>query len=115
MARDREGRTYRVRQLPSHVDRVQAITLLAGLAEGIGPAENVEVLSLASSISPWETHPTKIATAIFKSLPPLFDNDEVEWVLPAQRIGLPQNIIVDVHFLDFTPLNEVEPGLHTLE
>ena len=62
---------------------------------------------------PFETLRTKTATVNFKKLPEKFDNDDTEWVLPT---GDGQaNVIIDVHFLGFTALNDVDSDLHALE
>ncbi|KAM0797668.1 hypothetical protein BDR22DRAFT_862434 [Usnea florida] len=112
MSGRRERRTYRVRQLPPHVDRHQAVALLARLGHDLGPATNIQIFSLSSSLNPWESRPTKTATVCFRRLPAAFDNDKQEWVLPAQsEFALERDIIVDVHFLDFTALNSPEKHL----
>ena len=112
MTGHRERRTYRVRQLPPHVDRHQAVALLARLGQDLGPAANIQIFSLSSSLNPWENRPTKTATVCFLRLPAAFDNDKGEWVLPAQsELALERDIIVDVHFLDFTALNSPENHL----
>ena len=114
MSVKREWRTYRVRQLPSHVDKQSTAALLARLGYDLGPSENIQILSLAPSLNPWENPPTKTATLSFRRLPSTFDNDKDEWVLPAQsELALERNIIVDIHFLDFTPLNT--PERHVFE
>ena len=115
MAPSRDGRTYRIRQLPCHVDRLQAIDLLVSLSENLGPRDNINIRSLAPNLDPWERPRTKIATVTFKKLPPPFDSDKTEWVFKTQTYGLQRNIIVDVHFLGFTPLNDVSDSQHTVE
>jgi hypothetical protein len=69
--------------------------------------------SLASSLVPFETPRAKTATVIFMTLPAVFDNDDTEWVLRTE--GPQPNVIVDVHFLGFTALNDVDSDLHVLE
>ena len=66
MERSREGRTYRVRQLSAHMNRLQTVTLLCQLAQTLGSFENVQIFSLASSLSPWNRSQTKTATLMFK-------------------------------------------------
>lgn len=112
MTGQRERRTYRVRQLPSHVDRHQAVALLARLGPDLGPATNIQIFSLSSSLNPWEDRPTKTATVCFVRLPAAFDIDMDEWVLPAQsQLALERDIILDIHFLDFTALSSPEKHL----
>jgi hypothetical protein len=115
MARDRENRTYRVRQLPVHLDTHKASQLLAGLGEDFGPLGNVHVFSLAASLCPSEYPATRTATVMFTKCPAKLDNDQDEWIIPTQHLGLQKDIIFDVHFLGFTALNDVHPTLHSLE
>lgn len=107
MAISRDSRTYRVRQLPYHMDRHQVVRLLCTLLDSIEPGD-IQIYSLASSLSPWERPPTKVATVMFGRLPAILDSDETEWVLHSQRAGLQRNIIIDIHFLGFTALNDVQ-------
>ena len=110
----RKKLTYRVRQLPHHVDKLHVVTLLARL--GLGPVENIRVLSLSCSLSHWERQPTKTSTVEFERAPTLLSNNKTEWILlVAGHNGLQQNIIIDTHFLDFTPLNDVAPAAHAFE
>lgn len=112
----REARTYRVRQLPAYLRyHRQVANLLAGIVEDLGSPEDIRVFSLATSLNPLEIPPTKVATLMFNVVPPRFDNDHDEWVISGQSIGLLRDIVVDVHFLDFTPLNDVSPDDHTVE
>jgi hypothetical protein len=113
MARDRNGLTYRVRQIPSHVSKDSLATVLVKACEALGPEENITVYSLGSSLVPFETPRTKTATIIFKTFPNLFDDGETEWVI--RTADSQPNIIIDVHFLGFTALNEVDSDLHILE
>lgn len=113
MSQGRDVRTYRVRQLPSHVSKESLRTLLVNSCEALGPEDDIVVYSLASSLVPFETSRTKTATIIFKSLPSIFDNDETEWTL-VTRDSQP-NITIDVHFLGFTALNDVDSDFHVLE
>lgn len=112
----RTSRTYRARQLPSYLRYPRQVAdLLTGIAEGLGQPENIKVFSLATSLNLLEIPPTKVATFMFEQVPPLFDNDKDQWTIPGQSIGFARDIIVDVHFLDFTPLNDVPPDDHTTE
>jgi hypothetical protein len=52
---------------------------------------------------------------MFDRVPSLLDNDHDQWTLSAHDTGLLRDIIIDVHFLDFTPLNDVPPDNHTME
>jgi len=115
MTRVPKDRTYRVRQIPSHIDAHHLPALLVSLENSIGPLENVNVHSLAGSLNTFEDVPTKTATVTFNSVPKAFDNDRTEWVFQTRRLGLQKNIIFDIHFIGFTALNDVDPNTHTLE
>jgi hypothetical protein len=78
MTRVREDRTYRVRQLPSHIDAHHLPALLISLDDSIGPLENITVHSLAESLNTFEDVPTKTATVTFSRVPRVFDNDRTE-------------------------------------
>ncbi|KAB8337271.1 hypothetical protein FH972_021572 [Carpinus fangiana] len=90
---------------PPYVDRQQAVELLVALDPSLGPSQNIEILSLAPGVSPWETSLTQMATVFFLSLPPTFDNDTTSWDLPHRKRGLQRDVIADIDFLDFTVLN----------
>lgn len=114
MTRVPEDRTYRIRQLPGHIDVHDLPALLISLENSIGPLENINVHSLAGSLNTFDV-PTKTATITFNSVPKVFDNDQKEWVFQTRQLGLQKNIIFDIHFLGFTALNDVDPSMHTLE
>ncbi|KAF4549767.1 Hypothetical protein D9617_20g028230 [Elsinoe fawcettii] len=108
-------KTYRVRQLPSRLaHHGQVATLLADLVDGLLP-EHVRVFSLAASLNTLELPPTKVATIMFNRLPPMFDNEDNEWSVPGKSAGLMRDIILDVHFRDFTPLNDVCRDDHVVD
>lgn len=110
MGRSRESRVYRVRQLPLHLEnRGDVAPFLAQIAPVLGAVDSICVFSLGQ-----ESSNSKTATITFKKLPSLFDNDGEQWTLWAQNI-CGRNIIVDIHFRDFTVLNEPRNGLHTVE
>ncbi|KAI9736325.1 MAG: hypothetical protein M1834_001211 [Cirrosporium novae-zelandiae] len=113
MDRNCEGLTYRVRKLPHYMDKLEVIKLLVSL--GLGPLENIKTLCLASSLNPYERPPTKTATAEFMRRPQALPPDRQEWVLPTQDVGLQHNVIIDLHFLGFTALNDVGKHLHTFD
>jgi hypothetical protein len=115
MARDRRNRTYRVRQIPHHVTEHQLISILITAAKDLGPSENITVRSLSQSLNQWERPPTKVATIVFRDTPTRFDNDDQEWIIQTTDLGMKANIIIDVHFLNFTPLNDVVSAMSSLE
>ena len=106
----RDGRVYRIRQLPLHLEHCGKVPpLLARLAPDLGAVDNIRVFSLAQ-----EKNNSKTATVKFKTLPPIFDNDRSQWTLEAEEI-CGQNVIVDVHFRGFTVLNEPRGSPYTAE
>lgn len=115
MKRVPEDRTYRVLQLPAHVNINNLPALLISLDYTVGPLENINVHSLAGSLKSFEDPLTKTATVTFNHVPRVFDNDRTEWVFQTQHIGSQKNIIFDTHFLRFTALNDVDPNVHTHE
>lgn len=110
MGRGREGRVYRVRQLPLHLqDRGHTERFLAQIVLDLGAVDNIRVFSLAQ-----EKQDSKTATVTFKALPSIFDNDGQQWTLHTE-IFCGRNIVVDVHFRGFTILNEPRYSPHIVE
>ena len=118
MPRPRERLTYRVRNLrvsPS-VAFQELSSVIASLSSGLGPADNIQIHSVASSPAAYENPPTSVATVTFSKTPPLLDNEKVEWFLSARHLDWGRrNVIFDTHFLGFTVLNEPEPSSHAFE
>lgn len=115
MARDRHDRTYRVRQLPPHLDIHRVVAFLVTLHSSLGPSDNIQVHSLAGELGFLEPPLTNTATVSFANVPEIFDNDNTEWGLAADHLGLKAIISFDTHFIGFTALNEVDPALHHVE
>lgn len=115
MSTGSKAKTYRVRQLPCILTYPrQVASFLAGIVPDLA-AEDVKVFSLATSLNPLEIPATKVATVMFSRVPPTFDNGGTQWVIPGQSAGLVRDILVDVHFQNFTPLNDVPQDEHVLE
>jgi len=57
---------------------------------------------------------SKVFTFMFDQVPPMFDDSSIEWVILGQTAGLLRDLIIDVHFQDFTPLNDVPDETHLL-
>ena len=118
MSRPREARTYRVRQLQVSSDIAfdELSSIIVSLSERLGPADNVQIHSVASSLAPFQKTPTSVATITFTKTPPLLDNDENEWCLSAKHLGWGRrNVVFDTHFLGFTVLNEPSLSDHAFE
>lgn len=115
MSTGSKAKTYRIRQLPCILTYPrQVASFLAGIVPDLA-AEDVKVFSLATSLNPLEIPATKVATVMFSRVPPAFDNGGTQWVIPGQSAGLVRDILVDVHFQDFTPLNDVPQDDHVLD
>lgn len=118
MLRRREDRTYRVRQLrvSPGISFDKLSSIITKVHNGLGPASNIEVHSIASSLSAFQNPPTSTATITFCKTPPILDNDRNEWSFSARHLGWGRrNVIFDTHFLGFTSLNEPDPSDHALE
>lgn len=115
MPRPRERRTYRLRQLPQHLELQDVAEFLCKVSSDFGTKEDIRVFSLASSLITWEKPPTKTATLVFLSTPRAFDNDGKEWSVSARNAGWNRNLIFDVHFEGFTALNDVEDPAYLAE
>lgn len=115
MSTGAKARTYRIRQLPCILKyRPQVASFLASVLPDLA-ADNVRVMSLAASLNPLEIPATKVATVMFDRVPAAFDTNDTQWVIPGQSAGLVRDILVDLHFRDFTPLNDVLPDDHEFE
>ncbi|KAI0881327.1 uncharacterized protein GGS22DRAFT_172943 [Annulohypoxylon maeteangense] len=104
---DRKPKVFRLRHLPGDVNKSQALIYLS-IGLGSIPVDNIQIYSLATSLSPWR--PTKTATLMFDPLPvPLLQGDpsEDEWQIRVN--GLKEPLILDTHFRGLTPLREPTP------
>ena len=118
MPRPRKNRTYRVRQLQvaSDISFDALSSVIARVSTGLGPADNIQIHSVASSLSAFQNPPTSVATITFTKTPPVLDNDENEWSLSARHLGWGRrSVIFDTHFLGFTALSEPDSTNHALE
>jgi hypothetical protein len=123
MGRTREDRTYRVKQLPLHLQLPSAAAFLAQLDGRIGPASSIRVHSIANALGLEDNPRFKVATLTFFNVPVLFDNDQQEWTIEVHSLSegkratlqIKDNVIFDTHFLGFTPLNDVPLEDHVAE
>ncbi|KAH6641222.1 hypothetical protein F5144DRAFT_482650 [Chaetomium tenue] len=100
---------FRLSKIPNRTRSHGAVRALVAKAMEI-PAESVKVFSLATSLTPWEMPPSKVATLMFLKPPAMLgrpDEGQVEWVLDADEYP-----VLDSHFWGLTPLNDVEPEKH---
>lgn len=107
MSRARVDCTYRVRQLPANLHRDAVAGFLATASYELGPPTNIRVFSVAPSLRLYEQIPTKVATLTFRETPSCFDNDDGEWKIISKDPQWPQTLLFDVHFIGFTPLNDL--------
>src|SRR5947207_15195483 len=114
MESGRIPKVYRLRQLPEHLDRLGTAELLSKALGDIS-SRDVQIFSLATSVDPWERPPTRTATLMFNTLPALLETEKgkTEWKIKVG--GLRDNLILDIHFLGFTPLNNISPPYHNVE
>lgn len=107
--------TYRVRQIPAHIERHELPGLLRRILAYPGAVDEIGVHSLASEIDSIAGTPTKVATVTFSQCPPIFSPDKHQWLIDRATSGFPENVIIDTHFLGFTVLNELDPRDHRAE
>jgi hypothetical protein len=104
-----------VRHIPHYIERSSLPDLLHRVLEGNGLSSGVKVFSLASSLSSSTDGVTKEATVMFEEVPQSLGAEQLEWVFPRESTYLPHNLIIDVHFLGLTVLNDVHPADHQHE
>jgi hypothetical protein len=110
-----KAQTYRIRQLPCILTYPrQVASFLSSIVPDLA-AEDVRVFSLASSLNPLEIPATKVATVMFNRVPPLFNTSESQWVISGQSAGLVRDVLIDIDFQGFTPLNDVPEEEHDME
>ncbi|KAI9150643.1 hypothetical protein HJFPF1_10418 [Paramyrothecium foliicola] len=103
---------YRLRGVPFHVETLSHVAkLLSSVLKDVSQ-NDIDVKSLAITAE-WEIPLTKIATLQLRSVPAILSLSEgvSEWCLSSP---FPHNgLILDCHFLGFTPLNDVDSSKHT--
>lgn len=108
-------RVFRLRNLPTHVDRLSVVELLCQSVEGITP-QDVRISSLAHDVDVWSWLRTQTATVTFRTRPPALNSILVaggECTVPVP--GLAKPLIIDDHFYGVTPLNHVPDDAHKYE
>ncbi len=103
-------KTYRLREIPEHFDRLDTVKLLSQV---LGHVE-IHLLSLAMARHA-ERPPTKTATLMFEKLPDMVKAKAgtSRWTLDA--IGLTRPLILDTDFLGITQLYDVPDESHKFE
>ncbi|OJD31723.1 small s protein [Diplodia corticola] len=113
MPRDQRALTYRVRQLPPDINKASLVHFLLRVLATDDVVPTIEVFSLARSLTSPDAANSKDATIAIYPLPPLLENGK-QWSFPAEHGNSQYRIVVDLHFLDFTVLNEVHDDDHVL-
>jgi len=75
--------------------------------------DSVVVYSVATTLSPWEMPRTRVATLMFLEVPDVLEHSEGgpnQWSL-----GDNNALVLDIHFLGLTPLNDVEQSQHVAD
>jgi hypothetical protein len=115
------NRTYRVKNVPGYFEINSFHGYLANFSVdgyAFGPEQNIKVYALVSTLhtrdDPMPVN-TQVATVSFKRTPLKFRNDRTSWTLPTKNMGLQLDLIFDVEFYGFTPLNSVDNRLHNVE
>jgi hypothetical protein len=106
--------TFRLQKCAASVDEAALRDALAGAFDDISLAD-VHIRSLATTLGPGETPPTKTATLSFAKLPSVIEAhmSQEEWKIKGP--GLDGTLILDTHFHGLTPLNDVEAQKHAYE
>lgn len=101
--------TYRIRYIPSSVDKT---TLRDGLARVLGVSwKDIQVHSLARCISPYEEPQTYTATVTIKSSLLEIENTVLKLDIPEGTC----KVVIDRDFQGLTPLNNTGSTEHLLE
>lgn len=115
MPRPRDRLTYRLRQLPPDLTTADLGGFLERVSVDFGPQDGIHVFSLGTSLDIWESRRTKTATLVFKSTPKPLDNDKGVWIVSAHHTEWKWDLVFDVLFDGFTPLNDVDESIHVAE
>lgn len=103
---------FRLSGIPSGATTYDAVAALVAKALDIR-ANNVQVYSLATTLNPWETPPSSVATLMLRQSPVLLASSkdgQNQWTLDPGSGH--DNLLLDTHFWGVTPLNDVAPEKH---
>src|SRR6266566_604047 len=106
--------TFRLRRCPVTVNETALCDRLSQAFGDITPTD-IRIQSLATTLGPFETPPTKTATLSFAKLPSVVETQikKGEWMIESH--GLDGSLILDTNFRGMTPLNDVEAQKHDFE
>jgi hypothetical protein len=108
---DKWSRTvFRVCGLPNDVKTAEDVASLLSSRLGDISDDCIRVYSLATTLHSWESPRSKMATAMFQTLPSLIQESdgENEWCVPANQGQPVDSLRLDIHFMGMTPMNDVE-------
>ncbi|KAK3684319.1 hypothetical protein B0T22DRAFT_493833 [Podospora appendiculata] len=107
---------FRLRGLPNNVTRLDDAATLIRDSLDLDSIDAARIFSLATSLSLWEMPPTKVATAMFNTPPPIVQDNpsQEEWhvCMGGLGSGSTYDLILDTHFMGMTPLNDVHLSSH---
>lgn len=105
-----DRRTFRLRQIPTDLDRLDVAKLLQNALEI--ESSDVKIHSLAQNVNVWA--PSQTATLMLSATPKLeqmLPKGDDEWSIPVAN--LKHDLILDTHFRGLTALND--PPNHIAE
>lgn len=114
MASNRKILTYRVQRLPLHIEEGGLVRILKENLAKKGDVPVIRVFSLARSLDVPGQARSKVATVTIDPSPQALE-DRQEWYFKTNYDEVEYFITIDLHFLDFTVLNEVSDEEHAFE
>ncbi|RDA93462.1 hypothetical protein CP533_2629 [Ophiocordyceps camponoti-saundersi (nom. inval.)] len=102
---------FRLSKIPIAITAYSELAALVASASDSVPASSITVYSLATTLVPWESPPTRVATLMFKETPAFLagaTTDEAEWQISVSLSDDDHVLILDHHFWGMTPLNNVQ-------
>jgi len=106
--------TFRLRRCPAAANETALRDRLSRALGDVTP-DNICIQSLATTLDPWETPPSKTATLSFAKLPSVVETqvEKGEWIIESR--GPDCSLALDTQFLGMTPLNDVDVQKHDFE
>ncbi|KAI1846006.1 hypothetical protein JX266_007815 [Neoarthrinium moseri] len=107
---------FRLRGLPATIENASAVASLVSERLGDVTTESVRVFSIARTLAHWENPPSKVATLTFMTTPSLVRDGlgKNEWSIPG-KTDCSDELILDLHFMGMTPLNDVDSVPHAYD
>ncbi|KAI1871350.1 uncharacterized protein JN550_004795 [Neoarthrinium moseri] len=107
---------FRLRGLPATIGNASGVASLVSERLGDVTTESVRVFSIARTLAHWENPPSKVATLTFMTTPSLVRDDlgKNEWSIPG-KTDCSDELILDLHFMGMTPLNDVDSVPHAYD